>query len=98
IFITSHILSKEKHQLMDLISRNLTMYIERGYDAAVIELKNALKLLTMPEILDCFDVSNSGTSIAVGSCVRFVNNKPSKSFYRKFRIKTVSGLNDPAMI
>ena len=94
----AHILSKEKCQLMDLISRNLTMYIERGYDAAVIELKNALKLLTMPEILDCFDVSNSGTSIAVGSCVRFVNNKPSKSFYRKFRIKTVSGLNDPAMI
>ena len=91
-------LAKEKRQLMDLICRNLSMYIERGYDQAVVELKNAIKLRSMPEIIDCFDVSNLGTSIAVGSCVRFANNRPDKSAYRKFKIKTVVGQNDFAMM
>jgi excinuclease ABC subunit C len=91
-------LGKEKGQLMDLISRNLSMYIERGYDSAVVDLKNTLNLPSMPEVIDCFDVSNLGTSIAVGSCVRFANNKSTKEAYRKFRIKTVSGQNDFAMM
>jgi excinuclease ABC subunit C len=98
IFNIGHVLAKEKRQLMDLISRNLSMYIERGYDPAVVELKNSLKLDSMPEVIDCFDVSNLGISIAVGSCVRFANNKPDKSRYRKFRVKTVSGQNDFAMM
>ncbi len=98
IFNIERMLAKEKRQLMDLILRNLSMYIERGYDPAVVELKNALNLAAMPEVIDCFDVSNLGTTIAVGACTRFVNNKPSKSGYRKFRIKTIAGQNDFAMI
>lgn len=90
--------AKEKRQLMDLVARNLAMYVERGYDPAVVELKNSLGLAAVPEVVDCFDVSNLGTSIAVGSCIRFVNGKPSKCGYRKFRIRTVSGQNDFAMI
>jgi excinuclease ABC subunit C len=98
IFNVERVLAKEKRQLMDLISRNLYIYIERGYDPAVVMLKNAIKLPSMPEVIDCFDVSNLGTSIAVGSCVRFANNEPAKSSYRKFRIKTVAGQNDFAMM
>jgi excinuclease ABC subunit C len=94
----SHALGKEKGELMDLISKNLSIYIESGYDPAVVELKKLLKLSSIPELIDCFDISNLGTSIAVGSCVRFSNNKPDKSFYRKFRVKTVIGQNDFAMI
>ncbi|MDQ4100909.1 MAG: excinuclease ABC subunit C, partial [Thermoproteota archaeon] len=71
---------------------------EKGYDPAVVDLKNSLKLTSMPEVIDCFDVSNLGISIAVGSCVRFVNGKPNKSFYRRFNITTVVGQNDFAMI
>jgi excinuclease ABC subunit C len=94
-----HIQAKEKRQLTDLIVRNLTLYIERGYDPAVVELKNSLGLLVMPETIDCFDVSNLGTSIAVGACTRFINNKPEKAAYRKFKIKTILGQqNDFAMI
>jgi excinuclease ABC subunit C len=98
IFNVERTLTKEKRQLMDLIIRNLSMYIERGYDPAVVELKNALKLPSVPEVIDCFDVSNLGISIAVGSCVRFVNGKPNKSYYRRFKITTVTGQNDFAMI
>jgi len=45
-----------------------------------------------------YDISNiSGTS-AVGSMVVFVDGEPSKKDYRKFRIKTVEGANDYAML
>jgi excinuclease ABC subunit C len=99
IFNVQKTLTKDKRQLMDLIMRNLSMYVERGYDPAVVELKNALKLTSMPEVIDCFDVSNLGISIAVGSCVRFNNGRPSKSYYRRFNISTVIGQqNDFAMI
>lgn len=48
--------------------------------------------------IEAYDVSNiSGTS-AVGSMVVFENGKPAKSEYRKFKIKTVKGSNDVAMM
>jgi excinuclease ABC subunit C len=98
IFNIDQMLVKEKRQLMDLILRNLSIYIEHGYDPALVELKNALGLTAMPEVIDCFDVSNLGTTIAVGACTQFVNNKPNKSSYKRFRIKTIIGQNDFAMI
>jgi excinuclease ABC subunit C len=98
IFNVERTLAGEKRQLMELIMRNLSMYVERGFDPAVAELQNILKLSSVPEVIDCFDVSNLGTSIAVGSCVRFINAKPSKAHYRRFKIKTITGQNDFAMI
>ncbi len=48
--------------------------------------------------IEAYDISNiSGTS-AVGSMVVFENGKPAKSEYRKFKIKTVKGANDVAMM
>jgi excinuclease ABC subunit C len=90
--------ASDKRQLMDLIMRNLALHVEKGYDPAIVELKKELELDVMPEIVDCFDVSNLGTSIAVGACCRFAGGKPDKSWYRKFRIKTVAGQNDFAMM
>ncbi len=44
--------------------------------------------------IEAYDISNiSGTS-AVGSMVVFVDGKPAKHLYRKFKIKTVKGAND----
>jgi excinuclease ABC subunit C len=48
--------------------------------------------------IEAYDISNiSGTS-AVGSMVVFEETKPAKSLYRKFKIKTVKGANDVAML
>jgi len=48
--------------------------------------------------IEAYDISNiSGTS-AVGSMVVFEEGKPAKSQYRKFKIKTVVGPNDVAMM
>jgi excinuclease ABC subunit C len=87
-----------RKQLMDLIVRNLSTYISKGFEPALFDLKKVLNLRSLPKIIDCFDVSNLGLSIAVGSCVRFVNGIPEKSFYRKFKIKTIKDQNDFAMI
>ncbi|MBI5421410.1 MAG: UvrB/UvrC motif-containing protein [Parcubacteria group bacterium] len=48
--------------------------------------------------IEGYDISNiSGTS-AVGSMVVFIDGKPDKSEYRKFKIRTVEGPNDVAML
>jgi excinuclease ABC subunit C len=62
-------------------------------------LKKILQLPIMPSVIDCFDISNFGTTFAVGSCTRFINGHPYKAGYRKFRIKTkLFSQNDFAMI
>jgi excinuclease ABC subunit C len=98
IIMVSNRIDIERKQLMDLIVRNLSTYISKGFEPSLIDLKKALNLKSLPKIIDCFDISNLGLSIAVGSCVRFVNGIPEKSFYRKFRIKTIKDQNDFAMI
>jgi excinuclease ABC subunit C len=83
---------------MDLVVRNLSNYLTKGFEPALLDLKKVLNLKSLPKVIDCFDISNLGLSIAVGSCVRFVNGIPEKSFYRKFKIKTIKEQNDFAMI
>jgi excinuclease ABC subunit C len=90
--------SDRRKQLMTLILRNLSAYLEKGFEPALYELKKILGLKAIPKTIDCFDISNLATSIAVGSCVRFINGIPDKSYYRRFRIKNLINQNDFAMI
>jgi excinuclease ABC subunit C len=85
-------------KIMDLIMTNLLLYIEQGYHPSLLNLRNRLQLGSIPYIIDCFDVSNLGTSIAVGACVRFVNGERSNSGYRRFRIQNNGIQDDFAMI
>ena len=62
------------------------------------ELKQVLKLHKLPAVMECFDISNTSGTNPVASMVQFVNAKPNKSGYRKFKIKTVNQINDFAMI
>ncbi|MHC4693829.1 MAG: GIY-YIG nuclease family protein [Planctomycetota bacterium] len=59
------------------------------------------KLLQIPEeirIIEGIDVANIAGAEAVGSLVKFIDGKPFKSGYRRFKIKTVKGIDDYAMI
>lgn len=54
--------------------------------------------ITLSGRIEAYDISNiSGTS-AVGSMVVFEDGKPAKDKYRRFKIKTVKGSNDVAML
>jgi excinuclease ABC subunit C len=58
-------------------------------------------LLQTPEpirIIEGIDASSIAGAEAVGSLVKFIDGRPFKSGYRRFKIKTVKGIDDYAMI
>ena len=61
-------------------------------------VKDSLSPSKIPFSIECFDISNIQGNIAAASMVRFEDGKPAKSRYRRYRIKTVFGANDYAMI
>jgi len=83
----------EKKKLLELVISN----IESSYFGNLQKIKHLaekLRLHEMPKVIECFDVSHlSGTS-TVGSMVQFRDGMPDKSNYRRFRIRTVEGIDD----
>lgn len=67
-------------------------------DEAMKRLVTALELRKTPERMECFDISNIGGEYAVGSMVVFSHGAPDKDHYRRFRIRTVAGADDYAMM
>lgn len=88
----------KRKEIIDLILRNLELIKNKDAEPGLVELRDVLKLPSIPRIIECFDISNHGEEFAVGSMARFVDGKPDKSGYRRFKIKTVSGRDDFAMI
>ena len=62
------------------------------------QLMRALGLPCLPQRVETFDISNIMGFQAVGSMVSFLNGKPDKRNYRKFRIRDVKGIDDCKMI
>ncbi|HUS98838.1 MAG TPA: excinuclease ABC subunit UvrC [Candidatus Thermoplasmatota archaeon] len=86
-----------KKQLLDLVLKNIEITFF-GDVSKVEELQRQLNLQEPPQVIECFDISHlSGTSM-VGSMVQFRNGKPDKTNYRRFRIRTVEGIDDVAAI
>ena len=88
----------KKKDIMNLIMKNIAIIEEKGTEPGLVELQDLLGLKILPKVIECFDISNHGDSFAVGSMAQFVDGQPQKSGYRKFKIKTVEGRDDFAMI
>jgi excinuclease ABC subunit C len=65
---------------------------------ALTKLRELLKRPEPVRIIEGIDVANIAGAEAVGSLVKFIDGKPFKSGYRRFKIKTVKGIDDYAMI
>ena len=63
-------------------------------DQSVFELQKVLGLKKTPFRIECVDISHLSGTNTVASLVAFKNGKPDKSNYRKFIIKTVTGVDD----
>jgi excinuclease ABC subunit C len=61
-------------------------------------IADKLRLRKVPGRIECFDISNIGGKYAVGSLVAFAGGRPAKEGYRRFRIRTVPGADDYAMM
>jgi excinuclease ABC subunit C len=66
--------------------------------AALEELEEELNLPELPRRIECYDISNIQGTSAVGSMVVFADGHPRPGEYRRFRIRTVEGANDFAML
>lgn len=66
--------------------------------AGLQDLRLVLNLPAPPRLIECFDISNISGTHAVASMVAAVDGLPARNRYRRFRIKTVTGSDDPAMM
>ncbi|HVZ98355.1 MAG TPA: excinuclease ABC subunit UvrC [Chitinophagaceae bacterium] len=99
----------DKKKLLDLSEKNVNYFIEELKRKKMLQLedksdkerKNVLKQLQrdlhlpqLPVQIECFDNSNFQGSFPVAAMVCFKDGLPDKNQYRKFNIKTVTGIND----
>jgi excinuclease ABC subunit C len=61
---------------------------------ALAELQTALNLQSPPNRIECYDISNTQGTSAVGSMVVFEQGVPTKKYYRRFNIRSVTGPDD----
>ncbi|MCK4994932.1 MAG: excinuclease ABC subunit UvrC [Candidatus Omnitrophica bacterium] len=64
----------------------------------VEELQKVLRLKRRPVYIEGYDISNIFGSEAVGSMVRFKGGRAYKRDYRRFKIKSIKGVDDYAMM
>ncbi len=62
------------------------------------DLSHKLNLAKPIDVIEAFDVSNLAGKEATGSMVVFKNGRPFTDGYRRFKIKTVAGIDDYSMI
>ncbi|MEE8403845.1 MAG: excinuclease ABC subunit UvrC, partial [candidate division Zixibacteria bacterium] len=98
----------EKVRLVELAAQNARLLLDdlliqkrqqsERTSKMVTSLKKELSLSESPRRIACFDISNTGETDAVGSCVYFENGRPKKKEYRHFKIKGVKGQDDYRMM
>jgi excinuclease ABC subunit C len=83
----------DKKNLLDLITKNIEI-VFFGNLKKLEDLKKDLNLQETPLVIECFDISHlSGTS-SVGSMIQLRNGEFDKTNYRRFKIKSFSGIDD----
>ncbi len=87
----------EKKKLLELVEKNLAHAFLK-HDLKIRDLQAGLDLADPPEVIECFDISHLSGTAMVGSMVQFRNGIPDKSNYRKYKIKSVDGIDDFAAI
>src|SRR5262245_43604669 len=94
----------DKVRLVEMAQENAShSFVEKRRGAEQKEktlesLRLSLHLRSAPKRIECFDISNIQGNLAVGSMVVFDEGEPDKNRYRRFRIKTVEGADDFAMM
>jgi excinuclease ABC subunit C len=94
----------EKAKLMGLCKRNAELLLTeliiqkeqrtKIIPNSLIELQAELRLPQIPHRIECFDISTLQGSETVASMVVFIDGKPKKSEYRKYKIESTEGIDD----
>ena len=81
-----------------LTQREQNVVYSGGVEPALVELQELLELKHPLRRIEAYDISNLGDRFAVGSMVVLEDGKPASSEYRRFKIRSVEGQNDYAMM
>jgi excinuclease ABC subunit C len=97
-----------KKELVGIVAENARQGLEqlkikqlaspRALSAALEEIQKELNLPRLPARIEGYDISDIQGAAAVGSLVVFEGGRPRPDHYRRFKIKTVSGVDDYAML
>ena len=96
-----------RKQLLDIVLENarqgLDLYLSKksitvDYTTIQEELKELLHLVSKPVRIEGYDISNIRGTHAVGSMVVFENGLPKPAHYRRFKIASIAGIDDYAMM
>lgn len=63
-----------------------------------LELQHLTHAQNPIRTIDCFDISHFQSKNLVGSCIRFVDGRPEKNKFRRFKIRTLETQNDYAAL
>ena len=97
----------EKRELVRMVAENAAQGLAQrrakesaagGLDGALEELQEALSLPRLPQRIECYDISNIQGTNPVGSMVVFMDGKRRSSDYRRFKIRSVAGVDDYSMM
>ena len=98
----------ERKKLIEMVQENaskgmdqlkVSRFVESDNSkTALNQIQEALNLPEIPNRIECYDISNIQGTNAVGSMVVFENASPKTSDYRRFKIKTVAGIDDYSMM
>ena len=93
----------KKRELVELVEKNAKLAFEQRFrvlkpdmERVLEELQEVLELQRFPARIESFDISHIQGAETVGSLVVCENGKMNRAEYRKFKIKSVEGANDPA--
>lgn len=94
----------DKRKLLDMAATNAEYLLRElilqqaqkdiSMPRAVLSLQRDLNLTSMPRRIECFDNSHMQGTDYVSSMVVFVDGKPKKSEYRKYKLRDVRGNDD----
>lgn len=93
----------EKMRFIEMAEKNASIALQNRTSAMedeeiLMALMELLSLKELPKRIESYDISNlSGTDMVAGMVV-FENAKPKRNEYRRLRIKTVTGQDDPACL
>jgi excinuclease ABC subunit C len=93
-----------RRELLELAGKNARHALavavqQRGHQRALLEgLAERLGLPRVPDLIECYDVSNTGRSGIVASRVVFRHAEPDKRHYRSYRIRTLTQPDDYAAL
>jgi excinuclease ABC subunit C len=65
---------------------------------ALTKLRDILEVTEPVRIIEGIDIANISGKESVGSLVKFIDGRPFKNGYRRFKIKTVTGIDDYASV